>query len=69
MYKKSSESPADPGSTSLFFAKPMTVEELAAHQGVQPIQSIDDLYGDFWPESDTIEEFVATIRKWRQEGG
>jgi hypothetical protein len=29
-----------------------------------PIASIDDLRADFWPEDD-LEEFEATIRRWR----
>ena len=42
---------------------------LAAEQGVQPIENIDDLRGDFWPEDETADEFVAAVREWRREGG
>ncbi len=41
---------------------------LAKEQGVQPIQSIDDLQGDFWPEEESTEEFLAWLRETRQEG-
>jgi len=34
-----------------------------------PIKSIDDLVGNFWPEDESAEEFDATIRRWRTEGG
>ncbi len=52
-----------------FFAKPMSVQELAAQQGVSPVTNLDDLRVEFWPESDSLEEFSATIRRWRGEGG
>ena len=44
------------------------LEALAAQQGVKPVTNIDELYGDFWPEDEDINEFVATIRRWRKEG-
>ncbi|MCC6446121.1 MAG: hypothetical protein IT210_22045 [Armatimonadetes bacterium] len=43
-------------------------ETLAKEQGVKPVQRFEDLLGDFWPEDEDIEEFLATIRRWRQEG-
>lgn len=42
---------------------------LAREQGVLPISNFDDQLGDFWPEDETADEFVETIRKWRREGG
>jgi hypothetical protein len=43
-------------------------EELAAEQGVKPIASIDDLRADFWPEDESIDEFLAAVREWRRHG-
>jgi hypothetical protein len=43
------------------------VMELAERQGVKPIRSLKDLKGDFWPEDESIDEFIATIRQWRRE--
>jgi hypothetical protein len=43
-------------------------EELAAEQGVKPIASIDDLGADFWPEDESIDEFIAAVREWRGHG-
>jgi hypothetical protein len=33
-----------------------------------PIASIDELRGDVFPPEDSVEEFDATIRRWREEG-
>ena len=44
-----------------------SLEALADAQGVQPIEDIDDLVADFWPEDESIEDFMATIRRWRDE--
>lgn len=40
--------------------------ELARQQGVEPIRSIEDLRGDFWPEEDSTEEFLSWLRDLRQ---
>jgi hypothetical protein len=52
-----------------FSAPPKDAETLAREQGVKPIKSIDDPRGDFWPEDESADEFVETIRQWRREGG
>ena len=41
---------------------------LAEEQGVKLIESIDELRGDFFPEDESIDDFVATVRRWRDEG-
>jgi hypothetical protein len=45
-----------------------SLEELAADQGVKPIASIDDLRADFWPEDESIDDFIAAVREWRRNG-
>lgn len=42
-----------------------SVEQLMAEQGTGPITDVSVLHGDFWPEEESVEEFVATIREWR----
>jgi hypothetical protein len=42
---------------------------LAAQQGIGPIRTVDDLAADFWPEDDSVDEFIVTLRQWRREGG
>ena len=39
--------------------------ELARQQGVKPIRRIEDLRGDFWPEEDSIDEFLAWVSALR----
>jgi hypothetical protein len=55
---------AEPG---LFWAG-YDVATLAEEQGVQPVQNMDDLWGDFWPEDESVDVFIETIRRWRREG-
>jgi hypothetical protein len=50
-----------------FFGVQPSVEDLAVQQGVQPARSLDDLAGEFWPETDSVDEFIATVRRWRRE--
>jgi hypothetical protein len=42
-----------------------SVEQLMAEQGTGPITDVSVLHGDFWPEEETVEEFMATLREWR----
>jgi hypothetical protein len=43
---------------------------LARQQGVVPLD-FDRVWhnADFWPEDESVDEFIATIRHWREEGG
>lgn len=43
----------------------LSAEELARRQNVQPIQSLDDLAGD-WPSDDSIDDFLQMIREVRR---
>jgi hypothetical protein len=52
-----------------FSAAPKSLEELAREQGVAPVDDFDALLGDFWPEDETADEFVAALRRWRREAG
>ena len=38
----------------------------AQAQGIRPVRSVDDLWADFWPEDESVEEFRDTVRAWRQ---
>jgi hypothetical protein len=40
--------------------------ELAKRQGVVPIKNMDELRGDFWPEDESIDDFLAWVRELRQ---
>jgi hypothetical protein len=45
------------------------LDALAEAQDVEPIGDIDELIADFWPEDERVEDFMATVRRWRDEGG
>lgn len=47
-----------------FYASP-TVDELIAQQGKGPISDPTVLLGDFWPENEPVEEFIAALHEWR----
>ena len=42
-----------------------SVEQLTAEQGTGPIADVSMLRGDFWPEEESIEDFLATLHEWR----
>ena len=54
----------------IFAEKPRPdVMELAREQGVLPIRNFDDLLGDFWPEDESVDEFIEEIRALRRRDG
>lgn len=42
------------------------VHVLAERQGVQPVENFDALLGG-WPEDESVDDFVVTIREWRRQ--
>jgi hypothetical protein len=42
-----------------------SIQELMAEQGTAPIEDISVLHGDFWPEEESVEEFLKTLYAWR----
>ena len=48
-------------------AKPAKrIEQLVAAQGTRPL-NFEEMLGDFWPEEESAEEFLTTLREWRNE--
>lgn len=43
------------------------LDALAEAQGVRPIENIDDLVADFWPEDESVEDFIAAATEGRRE--
>lgn len=41
--------------------------ELARRQGVKPIKSIKELQGDFWPEDESVDDFLELVRSIRHQ--
>jgi phage protein U len=42
-----------------------SVEQLMAQQGTGPITDVSVLHGDFWPEEESIKEFLDALHEWR----
>jgi len=42
-----------------------SIEEMAAAQGVITPRDPRDFLGDFWPENESVDEFIAAVREWR----
>ncbi len=62
--------PTDPTPPARTKLKPhFPAEELARQQGVEPIGDVSELYGDFWPEDETCDEFLAWLYEFRRAGG
>lgn len=36
-----------------------------AGQGTGPITDVSVLHGDFWPEEESIEDFLTALHEWR----
>jgi hypothetical protein len=47
--------------------RPLTVEELARQQGVQPFGPSDDVRVDLWESDEEFDAFLADTRAARQE--
>jgi hypothetical protein len=47
------------------FWRNKTLDELMREQGVKPIQSLDELAGD-WPPEDSVDEFLGLVREVRR---
>jgi hypothetical protein len=46
----------------------LSIEELAAQQGVAPVDEFETLFGAPFPEDESAEDFAASLREWRREG-
>jgi hypothetical protein len=47
-----------------FWADP-SIEELIAQEGTGPIDDVSVLHGNFRPEEERIEDFIAALHEWR----
>ncbi len=44
------------------------IEALARAQGVSSNTRFEELLGDFWPDDQSVEDFLAARERWRREG-
>jgi len=47
------------------FERFASIQTVAAEQGVGPVTNFGVLLGDFWPEDESADDFVAAVRSWR----
>ncbi len=45
-----------------------SIEELIREQGVRTVSDPRELLGDFWPENESVDTFIAAVREWRGHG-
>jgi len=58
--------PDDPTASVRYAASGhLSVEQLLAEQGTGPITDVSVLHGDFWPEEESIENFLEILHEWR----
>lgn len=50
-----------------FFDTKIDIDRLAEEQGVGIVADFDALLGDFWPDNETIDDFLAARQRWRIE--
>jgi hypothetical protein len=52
------------------FFETADVETLAKQQGVAPLDFARAReLGKFWPKDESLDDFIAAVRRWRDEGG
>jgi hypothetical protein len=53
----------------LDFALFVQSRQAQQHSGdlVEPVQRLEDLWGDFWPEDEPVDDFIDAVRRWRRE--
>ena len=42
-----------------------SIQQLKLAQGTIPTSDPRELFGDFWPEDENIDDFLAALREWR----
>jgi hypothetical protein len=42
-----------------------SLDEIIAQQRKGPVTDLSVLHGDFWPEEEPIEDFLAALHDWR----
>jgi hypothetical protein len=53
---------------AVFFGGKTGLDTLAVEQNVCGVSDFDTLLGDFWPEGESVDQFIATMRAWRRDG-
>jgi len=51
----------------LEFALFLKARQAQQRSGCEPVQRLEDLWGDFWPEDESVDDFISAVRRWRRE--
>lgn len=43
------------------------LESLILEQKVMPLEKLDDVVANFWPEDESVDEFITNLKQWRKE--
>jgi hypothetical protein len=62
-----SNTPRRQGGTSTPFDARPDLEQLAREQGAPLAANFDNLLGDFWPDEESVDDFLAARERWRRE--
>lgn len=52
---------------ALEFALFLKARQAQQRSGCKPVQRLEDLWGDFWPEDESVDDFISAVRRWRRE--
>jgi hypothetical protein len=63
--RKDREPEKPPATIPYAFSGHPSFEQLMAEQGTGPIYDVSVLHGDFWPEEESVEDFLSTLYEWR----
>lgn len=67
VFVQSNTSLRQSSSSTSFDARP-DLEQLAREQGAPLTANFDNLLGDFWPDEESVDDFLAARTRWRREG-
>ena len=48
------------------FVKERQTQQLYGN-AARPVQRLEDLWADFWPEDESVDNFIDAVRRWRRE--
>jgi hypothetical protein len=51
----------------LEFALFLKARQAQQRSGCEPVQRLEDLWGDFWPEDESVDDLISAVRRWRRE--
>ncbi|BAY75981.1 hypothetical protein NIES25_24300 [Nostoc linckia NIES-25] len=63
----SSNSQSDLQNLSIQFSQGITLKQLLATHSPTTVDNLKNLAADFWPEEDSIDDFLTFLRQQRQE--